>query len=69
MYRQRQDSRSKSGIMWTYYCNHYLTVSMNLADNFLPGKFTKIGAVNENVKGRREDGNTSFKCMVNPKMK
>ena len=42
-------------------------------DNLVDGKFTKVGAVNENVKGRRgmkkEDGNTSFKRMVNSKMK
>ena len=68
-----ESTTTAGGITWTFNCNHYPTLCYKSADNFIIGRFTKVGAVNENVKGRRgmkkEDGNTSFKRMVNSKMK
>ena len=73
LYKQRKYTNTKGGVTWTYDCYHYPTVSLKSADNFVPGKITKVGAINKNVKGRRwtkkEDGNTSFKRMVNLKIK
>ena len=61
------------GITCNFCCNHYLMFPSTSADNFVIGKFSKVGVVKKNVKGRRgmkkEDGNTSFKRMVNSKMK
>ena len=73
LYRQRKNTTTAGGITWTFCCNYYPMLPSTSADNFVIGKFTKVGAVNKNVKGRRgmkkEDRNTSFKCMVNSKMK
>ena len=73
LYRQRKNSTTVGGVTFTFCCNHYKTLDSQFEDNFAVGKFSKVGVVKENVKGRsgtkKEDGNTSFSRMVNSKMK
>jgi len=73
LYSQRTNGTTKLGTTLTLCCNHYQTLSSGSIGNFVAGKFSKVGVVKENVKGRsgtkKEDGNTSFKRMVNSKMK
>ena len=73
LYDQKRGTRTKGGLLWSFYCNHYPMVHLKSEKNFEPGKFTKNGAVWENVKGgrgiRKENGNSAFKHMGNSKMK
>ena len=66
LYNQKRCTKTNSGLLWSFYCNHYPMAHLKSKKNFEPGTFMKTGAIQGNFKGRRGTDKLSRKSAFKP---